>query len=154
MKAASVAVLAAATLLTGRPARAADLTNPLQLTPDHATASVADLDKESRWYERVLGLRVVNRLRNPAGFDVLQMAIPGYRIDLVSAKGSVRRSQGPGALNQGWLHVVLRTPAIDAAYAHLMSEGVEVKVLRDAKSSITRLTFHDPEGNELEIEVP
>jgi len=29
--------------------------NPLNLTPHHATISVADLDKESQWYATVLG---------------------------------------------------------------------------------------------------
>ncbi len=153
MKRATLAVLAAPAIaaLAGPAAHAAD-PNPLRLTPDHATASVADLDKESRWYEQVLGFQEVNRFQNPSGYTVLQMTIPGYRIDLVSAKGSVGRSQGPGALNQGWLHVVFRTPAMDAAYARLMAERVEVKVLRDAKAKITRLTFLDPEGNEIEIE--
>ena len=155
MKRATFAILAAAAVaaLAGGAAHAADA-NPLRLTPDHATASVADLDKESRWYEQVLGFQELSRFQNPAGYTVLQMTIPGYRIDLVSAKASVRRSQGPGALNQGWLHLVFRTPAIDAAYARLTAQGVAVKVLRDAKANITRLTFLDPEGNELEIETP
>ena len=68
-------------------ARAAE-TNPLQLSPHHATASVADLGKESDWYTRVLGFQVVARFEDDANLKVRQLGIPGYRIDLVWKKGS------------------------------------------------------------------
>ncbi|MHB8286404.1 MAG: VOC family protein [Caulobacteraceae bacterium] len=87
--------------------------NPLQLSPHHVTASVADLEKESAWYTRVLGFRVTGRFEDDVNLKVRQMGIPGYRIDLVWKKGSAPGRQALGAAQQGWLHVVFQTSAID-----------------------------------------
>lgn len=125
--------------------------NPLRLLPNHATASVADLEKESEWYRRVLGFHEIHRFQGSPDFQVLQMGIPGYRIDLVWQKGSSRPHDARGPFQQGWLHVVFETPVIDAAYKRLMDLGTDVKADRNAQATITRLVFHDPEGNELEI---
>jgi catechol 2,3-dioxygenase-like lactoylglutathione lyase family enzyme len=125
--------------------------NPLQLSPHHATALFADLDKEKEWYQRVLGFRAVARMRPTPDFEVLHMAIPGYRIDLVWRKGSSRPHDAARAPVQGWLHVVFKTPAIDADYQRLTALGADVKADRDPKNALARLVFHDPEGNELEI---
>jgi catechol 2,3-dioxygenase-like lactoylglutathione lyase family enzyme len=125
--------------------------NPLKLSPHHATASVADLNKEVAWYERVLGFQRSKLLGEGTDFQMYQMAMPGYRIDLVQQKGSSRQHNAQGAFVQGWLHVVFKTPDIDAAYKHLIAQETDVKAFRDERGAITRLTFHDPEGNELEI---
>lgn len=132
------------------PAQTED-TNPLQLSPHHATAVVNDMEKEARWYERVLGFKEVQRFRTGADFELRQMGIPGYRLDLLWQRGSVRPETPSGTPRQGWLHVVFQSPAIDANYKRLVTEGTDVKASRNAESVITRLTFHDPEGNELEI---
>lgn len=125
--------------------------NPLQLSPHHVTASVADLGKEASWYERVLGFQRSKLLGEGTDFQMYQMTMPGYRIDLVLQKGSSRQHGAQGAFAQGWLHVVFKTPDIDAAYKHLVAQATDVKAFRDEHSAITRVTFHDPEGNELEI---
>lgn len=127
--------------------------NPLKLSPHHATASVADLGKEADWYERVLGFQ---RNIPPGGgvagnLQMYQMTIPGYRIDLIQQKGSTRQHEASGASEQGWLHVVFKSPDIDAAYKYLVEQATDVKATKDEHSVLTRLTFHDPEGNELEI---
>lgn len=123
--------------------------NPLHLAPDHATASVADLDKESEWYEHVLGFQELSR-GGQADFQVRHLGIPGYRIDLVWQKGSAR-PHGAGASVQGWFHVVFKTDAVEADYKRLVALGTDAKADRDAQSNISRLVFHDPEGNEVEI---
>jgi|SRR5579864_8070968 len=126
--------------------------NPLQLSPQHATASVADLDKESAWYERVLGFKEIQRFKNGTDSELRQMGIPGYRIDLIWQKGSVRPSPGTIAPNQGWLHVVFKTPILDSVYKRLLDAGTDVKAIRNGQSSaISRLMLHDPEANEIEI---
>ena len=127
------------------------LSNPLQLTPHHATISVADVDKETQWYQRVLGCVEVNRFHGSDDFEVRQMAIAGYRIDLVWQRGSSRQHATTGYFTQGWLHVVFKTPAIDAAYQRLVELGTDVKADKNPQAAIARLIFHDPEGNELEI---
>jgi len=124
--------------------------NPLQLTPHHATASVANLDKECAWYEQIFGFQEVSRSNNSPDFQVRHLALGDYRIDLVWQKGSSRPPQ-VGSLRQGWFHVVFKTPIIDAAFQRLQSMGTDVKADRNPQHAITRLVLHDAEGNELEI---
>ena len=133
--------------------------NPLKLSPHHATLSVADLDGESRWLERVLGFQVLMRDEASPDFKLRQMGIPGYRIDLVWQKGSARHRQAAGGLEQGWLHVVFKSPQIDKDYRWLVSQKTDVKAYKHGQASedqtgFNRLTFHDPEGNEIEIVTP
>jgi catechol 2,3-dioxygenase-like lactoylglutathione lyase family enzyme len=147
-----VLTLMVVVLTTGEPSIAqSSQSNPLKLSPHHATASVGDLAKEAAWYERVLGFQRSKLLGDGADFQMYQMTMPGYRIDLVQQKGSSRQHEAQGAFEQGWLHVVFKTPDIDAAYKHLLAQGTDVNAFKDEHTAITRLTFHDPEGNELEI---
>lgn len=120
--------------------------NPLKLSPHHVTASVADIEKEAEWYERVLGFKEVRHLKDGANFELRQLGIPGYRIDLSWRKGSTR-----GQGEQGWFHVGFKSPAIEADYKRLQELGTDVKANRNDKGGLAQLVFHDPEGNELEI---
>jgi catechol 2,3-dioxygenase-like lactoylglutathione lyase family enzyme len=128
-----------------------ELPNPLHLVADHATASVADLQKEERWYIDVLGFREVNHIHPRADFEACRVSIPGFSIDLVVQKGSRRSDKGVGNLEQGWLHVVFKTSAIDRSYSALTAAHTDVKAERDAHGAVTRIVVRDPEGNELEI---
>jgi len=128
-----------------------DSPNPLHLVADHATASVADLEKEEKWYVQVLGFREVNHIRRGTEFEACRVAVPGFNIDLVRQKGSKRSEKGAGNLEQGWLHVVFKSSAIDQAYAALTAAHADVKAERDPHGGIARLIVHDPEGNEIEI---
>jgi hypothetical protein len=98
-----------------------------------------------------LGFDRSRLLGNGADFQMYQMTTPGYRIDLVQQKGASRLRAPQPILVQGWLHVVFKTPDIDAAYKYLIDQKTDVKAIRDEHSVITRLVLHDPEGNELEI---
>jgi len=124
--------------------------NPLGLVPDHATASVADLDHEAAWYERVLGFREVGR-HVEADWALRRLAIPGYRIDLVWQRGSARPPGSSTSAVQGWFHVVFRTHDFEASYRRLVEQGTDVRKSPIPSSPAQRLLFHDPEGNELEI---
>jgi len=126
--------------------------NPLKLTPHHATISVADLDKESQWYASVLGFEKSKSFGSP---DVrgCWMVIPGYRIDLIQQKGSSRMETHIGQLRQGWLHVVFQTPMIEKALKRLQAAGTDVKALRYDDGHLQRLILHDPEGNEVELHI-
>lgn len=128
-----------------------ELPNPLHLVADHATASVADLQKEERWYIDVLGFREVNHIHPSADFEACRVSIPGFSIDLVVQKGSRRSDKGAGNLEQGWLHIVFKTNAIDRSYSALLAAHTDVKPERDTHGAVTRMVVHDPEGNELEI---
>jgi catechol 2,3-dioxygenase-like lactoylglutathione lyase family enzyme len=124
--------------------------NPLKLTPHHATISVADLDKESQWYASVLGFEKSNPFDSPDARGCW-MVIPGYRVDLIQHKGSSRKDTQIGVLRQGWLHVVFRTPMIEEALKRLEAAGADVKAFKSDDEHLQRLILHDPEGNEVEL---
>ena len=80
------------------------------MEPDHATISVQDLDRERDWYMKVFGFKVLRHMTNPTS-EVLMMAMPGFRIDLLKQQGSSKPPAAkPLALQQGWLHVVFNVP--------------------------------------------
>src|ERR1700712_4303073 len=83
--------------------------NPLHLSANHVTASVANLEQEAAWYERVLGFHRSALLGGRKDFGLYQMTMPGNRIDLVWEVGSARHQQAKGRMEQGWLHVVFNT---------------------------------------------
>lgn len=124
--------------------------NPMELRPDHVTASVADLDKEESWYERVFGFRENVRHHRGPDFEVRHLSLGTYHIDLAWQKGSVRQKE-KDYFRQGWEHVVFTTPVIDAAYKRLVRLGTDVRADRNYKGFIWRIFVHDPEGNQLEI---
>jgi hypothetical protein len=75
--------------------------NLLNLSTNHVTASVANLEQEAAWYERVLGFHRSELLGGRKDFGLYQMTMPGNRIDLVWQKGSARPQQEKGRLEQG-----------------------------------------------------
>ena len=99
----------------------------------------------------VLRFREVNHIHRGADFEACRVSIPGFSIDLVWQKGSRKSDKAAGNLEQGWIHVVFKTPIINQAYAALTSAHTDVKPDRDPQGAITRLLVHDPEGNEIEI---
>jgi len=122
------------------------------LAPDHATISVENLDRTADWYQRVLGFKVAQRFDTNPDFLLEQLSIPGYRIDLVKYKGSVRpASVNPLYLQQGWVHVVFNVQDLPAAFKELQALNVNVAADKDANGVPTRLVMHDPEGNEIEL---
>jgi catechol 2,3-dioxygenase-like lactoylglutathione lyase family enzyme len=123
--------------------------NPLNLSPNHVTASVANLDREADWYERVLGFHRSKLLGGRKDFGLYQMTMPGNRIDLLWQMGSSRQQQQKGSFEQGWFHVVFNSPDLDAAYKYLVAQGTDVKPQRDSQQHIVELRIHDPEGNEI-----
>lgn len=133
-------------------AGAAPAGNPLQLTPDHATIAVADMDKEVEWYQRVLGFALGERIKMGDTAQVSHLSIPGYRIDLSWHKESVRHAVLKRDLEQGWVHVVFKASDIDAVYNRLMAEKAELTgVDRDKDAKITQVFVNDAEGNEIEF---
>jgi len=104
-----VALIVASVLFTGaafsqQPSAANDSQAPpiTGLIPDHATLSVENLYVEASWYERVLGFKVWRKMDSNPDFINQQMAIPGYRIDLIKYKGSKRPAPvDPLYLQQG-----------------------------------------------------
>jgi catechol 2,3-dioxygenase-like lactoylglutathione lyase family enzyme len=122
------------------------------LVPDHVTLSVANVEREAAWYERVLGFKVFSKFESDPSAIRWHLMIPGYRIDFIQYKGSTRPVPvNPSYLRQGWIHVVFHVDDLVATLKTLHALQVEAGVKRDDKGNITQLTIHDPEGNELEI---
>jgi catechol 2,3-dioxygenase-like lactoylglutathione lyase family enzyme len=122
------------------------------LTPDHATISVGDIQKESAWYQSVLGFKVSQSFTNEGGAPIQILTIPGYRLDLVEYKGSTRATYTYSRyMTQGWIHLVFTVPDISAAYRSLQDLKTDVTATKNAKGDVDHLIVRDPEGNEFEL---
>jgi catechol-2,3-dioxygenase len=123
------------------------------LVPDHATLSVENLEAEASWYERVLGFKVFRRMDSNPDFINQQMAIPGYRIDLIKYKGSTRPARvDPLYVQQGWIHVVFHVDNIATALSQLQALHVQPKSIgKDDHGNPISIMLRDPENNEIEI---
>ena len=138
---AGVALCALFSMAGERSAAPSGNVNPLHLSPNHVTASVADLELEANWYEQVLGFQRSAKLGGRKDFALYQMTMPGNRIDLVWQAGSARHQQAKGAFEQGWLHMVFNTPDLAAAYKYLVAKGTDVKMDRNAEGQVVHLTL-------------
>jgi catechol 2,3-dioxygenase-like lactoylglutathione lyase family enzyme len=135
------------------------------LVPDHATLSVANIEVEAEWYGRVLGFKPFSK-SGDADLINWHLVIPGYRIDLIQAKGSKRPAPvgpvyhevngqmvpiDPIDLQQGWVHVVFHVDDVAAALKQLQALKVDVAVTRLKDGTPIQLNMKDPEGNAVEI---
>ena len=130
------------------------VSSPMEIIPSHATLSVANLDTEVAWYTQVMGFKVTSRVKRGDDFEVAETSIPGYRIDMSWRKGSVRHHVLDFDTDQGWMHIVFQSPALEADYNRLVALKADVKANKNKDGTIGRLIIHDPEGNEIEIQRP
>ena len=122
------------------------------LVPDHATLSVANIEREAEWYGRVLGFKPLSKSEANPDMRNWHLVIPGYRIDLVQFKGSQRPAPASSPyLWQGWTHVVFHVEDVAAALKSLQALQVDVSVSKDDKGTPIQIRIRDPEGNEVEI---
>lgn len=122
------------------------------LVPDHATLSVENLDLEQQWYTRVLGFKILRKMDSNPDMINEQLAIPGYRIDLIKVKGSHRPPAGSTVYyNQGWVHVVFHVDDVAKAVAQLQALNVVPVAVNKEKGVPIQILLHDPEGNEVEV---
>jgi catechol 2,3-dioxygenase-like lactoylglutathione lyase family enzyme len=128
--------------------------NPLNLSPDHATLSVNDLEREKDWCVNVLGFHESAKMNSDPDDRAYHVSIPGYRLDLIWKRGSSRSSRQSGLLEQGWVHVVFRTSDLEDAYKRLARLKANMTPFKDEKGRLSRIVLHDPEGNEFEIVRP
>jgi len=131
------------------PGSAQSTQNPLQLKPDHATAAVVDVDRAVRWYQDMLGFKVVNRGERPNGTHYADLEIPGYGIGLVQNPST---PAAPTAGRSGWVHIVFSVPDPARAFATLKAKGAQVSTRGNPPPApITTFLLHDSDGNEIEI---
>lgn len=124
---------------------------------DHAGLSVADLDAAIGFYGRAFGLEVELAFDLPGGIRGVMLRSDGGRIELFERPGSVEglRADDPIAAlaTQGYGHVALSAPDIDAPFERALSAGATPKVTpRPSPEPGVRFAFvADPEGNLVEL---
>ena len=160
----SLVPFASAQAETSRSAQSAITDNPMHLAPTNmVTMVVADVDRETEWYVTVLGFHELaepgTSASDPNAVDtVRKIELDGFRLHLVQHKGSTRPVVKAAYSNelQGYDHISFQTRAIDESYKWLTAHAVtNMDITRDKKTNGLRtLKFHDPEGNEIHIELP
>ena len=116
---------------------------------DHVVLYVTDLDRAKRFYETVLGCKL---LRHNEKLDLMHLAAGSSMIDLLL----LPEQDGAG---RNVDHIALQVTPFDAAAisAHLRRYGVEPTAPRDrfvAGGFGPSLTFLDPDGNKIELKGP
>jgi catechol-2,3-dioxygenase len=125
---------------------------PPALVIDHNAIGVADIDRMTEWYHRVLGFEAAPR-RHVDTYDLQRLTIPGqYYLNLMQQKGSVRPTTVMDMDKQGLMSITFGTSDAEAVYKWLVAQGVNImRVGKNAQGKITSMHFTDPEGNHLEI---
>lgn len=126
---------------------------------DHVGLSVADLEAQTEWYTRVLGLRA------STPFEIASLGVrgvfvindTGLAIELLERRGSTVGLQAPdpatALLTRGYGHVCLRVDDVNRWHATLLAAGASERMApQDAPEAGVRMSFvADPEGNLIEL---
>ncbi|MDT0467202.1 VOC family protein [Streptomyces gibsoniae] len=125
---------------------------------DHIGLSVADLDRQRRFYIEAFGFRERHRTEIPeAGIRIVLLIGPGgASIELTERAGSVPQyfaDPVEGAGVQGYFHWALTVDDLEAAVATALACGARtVSPPAPARRPGIRFTYlADPEGNLVEL---
>lgn len=135
--------------------------NPLQLTPHHITASVANVDRAVEWYRTKLGFEVLKKgvMENGANkTPFAELRISSFGIAFVQLRGEPKGNEAPAtpavpaAPAPRWVHIVFRVPDPQATFDLLKSRGVDVFVRAGQSTNpVKEFQLRDSEGNQIEI---
>jgi catechol 2,3-dioxygenase-like lactoylglutathione lyase family enzyme len=129
---------------------------------DHVGLSVADLDLQSNFYARALGLtEAEERLDMPPAQvrTVILRNESGLKLELIERGGSTPQSftdPFDGAGTQGYFHWALYVDDLDSSFMDLLAAGAsEVSAPAPAARAGARFAYvKDPEDNLLELIQP
>lgn len=125
----------------------------LQLKAVHHIAIIcSDYARSKQFYTETLGFSVLGEYYRAGRQSYkLDLALNGqYLIELFSFPVPPARPSRPEAA--GLRHLAFAVPDLDAAIAHLQSQGVETEPIRTDEHTGKRFTFFaDPDGLPLEL---
>ena len=126
---------------------------------DHVCISVADLDAQRQWYSASFGFTEFFPFQAPhLGVRGVCLATPdGFSIELLEQSGSRTGPRPPAMaeslMTQGFAHLCLRVPDVDAFHAHLLIHGASERMAPKAspQPNVRMSYVADPEGNLIEL---
>ena len=115
----------------------------------HTRMRVSDMDQTIAFYERVLGLEVIERKVSPRGSHLAFLAVPNSEelIELCSFPPS-----GPVTVEEDLVHLAFEVDDLDQTIQDLQSKQVAITDGPTCTSSGSRFIFIDaPDGYEIEL---
>lgn len=113
----------------------------------HVGIVVENLDRAVAAWERLFGLRAVDRWASEVGVRAALFDIGGTRIELVEYTGPVVERFGPVlARRQGVHHVCFRVDDLDTALREAAGRGLRVVPGFPVEGAHGRIAFLEPEG--------
>ncbi|GAB3556499.1 SMU1112c/YaeR family gloxylase I-like metalloprotein [Spirosoma fluminis] len=118
----------------------------------HVAIICSEYEVSKHFYTQILGLTVVGEVYRAERHSYkLDLAVNGqYQIELFSFPNPPKRPSRPEAV--GLRHLAFAVADVDAAVAHLNSQGVVTEPIRVDEHTGRRFTFFaDPDGLPLEL---
>jgi catechol 2,3-dioxygenase-like lactoylglutathione lyase family enzyme len=126
-----------------------------ELTYDHTTLSVSNLDNALAFYQGVLGLPALGQLifNDDRGFVITYLQFGNAVLEIFSfAKPTIYHTWNPDETVLGLKHLGMLVDDVDAVAARLVEKGVRIIYPpNDALGNVKTCFFADPDGNALEL---
>ena len=116
----------------------------------HNNINVFDLQKSIAFYNDTLGLKEVRRIESEDGsFTIVYLGLEGddYELEL-----TYNYDHGPYVIGDGFAHVALSTPDLEALHAEHKEKGYQVTDPKGLPGTLPNYYFIvDPDGYKVEV---